>query len=64
MIEVNNLARDSLLVVLDTLMGDFKIPHSRMTKTCCETLVTCMRNVCAKSQEAICTICWGYQITM
>ena len=45
------------------LRGDVKIPHSRMTKTCWETLVTCLLNVRDKSQKAICTICWGYRIT-
>ena len=28
------------------LRGDIKIPHSRMTKTCWETLVTCLWNIC------------------
>ena len=33
-----------------------------MPKTCWETLVTCLWNVCNKSLIAICTTCWGYQI--
>ena len=31
---------EDLNVVL--IRGDVKIPHSRMTKTCSETLVTCL----------------------
>ena len=27
------------------ITGDIKVPHSKMTKTCRETLVTCLRNV-------------------
>ena len=46
------------------LREDIKIPHSTMTKTYLETLATCLLNVCDKSQKAICTICWGYRITM
>ena len=44
------------------IRGDVKIPHSRMTKTCWETLVTCLWNVCEKSQKAIFTICWGIRL--
>ena len=44
--------------------GDVKVLHSRMTKTCRRKLVACLLNVGDKSQKAICTICWGYWITM
>ena len=46
------------------IKGDIKTPHSRMTKTCWKTLVTCLWNKCDKSQKAIGTICWGYLSTM
>ena len=31
---------DQLMSTIPQLRGDLKIPHSRMTKTCWETLVT------------------------
>ena len=31
-----------LIKDIQTIRGDVKIPHSRMTKTCWETLVTCL----------------------
>ena len=39
-----------------TFMGDVNISHSKMTKSCSETLVTC-ETLSDKSQKAICTIC-------
>ena len=43
---------------------EVKIPHRKMTKTGWETLVTCLWNVCDRSQKAICNMCCGYRITM
>ena len=45
--------------VLICRRGDVKIPHSRMTKKCWETLVNCFLNVCGRSQKAIRTTCLG-----
>ena len=35
-----------------------------MTKNMLGNIGELFVNVCNKSQKAICTICWGYQITM
>ena len=46
------------------LWGDAKIPHSRITKTCREVLVSFFLNVCDKSKKAICISLWWYRITI
>ena len=44
--------------------GDVKIPHSTITKTSTGKLVIFLRNVYDKSQNAICTSCLSYWISM
>ena len=38
-------------ILTSSLRGGVKIPDSRMTKTWWETVVTCLGNVCDKSQR-------------
>ena len=39
-------SRETPLLARELLVrGDIKIPHSRMTKTCWETLMICIRQV-------------------
>ena len=40
----------------EIIRGDVNIPESRIKKSSWETFVTCLLNVCNKSQKAICTV--------
>ena len=57
--------KECIVMTVFRSLGEMpKFPTVGWQKTCWETLVTCLWNVCDKSQKAICTTCWGYRITM